>query len=95
MRKNENIDLASAFIQTDGNVKIKDICFNYDRDGGVRFSGYKKYEEDRCGIKKHIDIVMGKHQVELINECVGVVETYECFKEMEYFPSLERSESIE
>ncbi len=47
----------------------------------MEFTGYKD--------GKHIRIAMDKNQVELINECQGIMEVYEHYKEMEYFPEAE------
>lgn len=74
------IDLVRAIMQLEGNVKIVGTCFNYDKNGGVEFSGYSKLPDS-----KPLKITMDKHQVEAINQCSSVMEIYECYKEMEYF----------
>ena len=77
----KKIDLVRAFMQIEGNVEIKGICYNYNLEGGVSFLTYVEVNKKM----QHIDIVMDKNQVELLGECNTVSEIYECYKEMGYF----------
>lgn len=81
MSRNANIDLVKAFIQVEGNLDINSVCTNYDHNGGIKFSGYSKEDEEI----KQLEIVMNKNQVEAINSCSSVPEIYDCYKEMEFF----------
>lgn len=76
-----NIDLLSSFIEVEGQVKINGVCFNYDSEGGVQFSGYRKVGRDY----ERAEIAMNKLQVEAINECIGIREIYECYKDIKPF----------
>jgi len=78
---NANINLVNAFMQVEGNIEFFATCTNYERKGGVKFSGCRITDGER----KHIEVTMDKNQVELINECQTVLEIYKCYKEMEYF----------
>jgi len=50
-----NIDLVRTFLQIDGQIKLDGTCFNYDKNGGVEFTGYKD--------GRHTRIVMDKNQL--------------------------------
>lgn len=75
------IDLVRTFMQFEGNITLNDVCYNYDRNGGVQFHGHS---EDGDKTKSEY-IAMDKNQVEAINDCNSINEIYNCYKEMEYF----------
>lgn len=77
----KKVELIRAFMQIEGDLNITGTCFNYDRKGGVEFSGYIKVG----GEPYRITLIMGKRELELINDCNTVQEIYDCYKEMAYF----------
>lgn len=82
MNEQAKIDLVRSIMQVEGDVHLIGTCYNYNRDGGIEFTGYKNVCDDN---NKSISIVMDKYQVMAINDCNTVMEIYECYKEMEYF----------
>ena len=78
MNNKSNLDLVRAFLQVERGVNL--INTTHSLNGSVEFSGSKEFN----GEHKRVRFVMDKNQVELINECNGVIEIYECYKEMEY-----------
>jgi len=74
-----NIQLIKAIMQIEGEIYLNFTVYNYDGNGGVKFTGYNEYEDiEKC-------ITMNKSKVELINKCHGVKEIYDCYKKMSYF----------
>ncbi|MED4083906.1 hypothetical protein P4637_03390 [Halalkalibacterium halodurans] len=71
------IDLVKAFIQFEGNISINGTCYNFDKNGGIEFSGYTGSHTRK--------ITMDKYQVEALDNCKTIKEIYECYKEMSYF----------
>lgn len=78
------IDLVKSFMQFEGNLEIKGTCYNYDKKGGLCFSGISKTKKDE-GIIRPVKITMDKYQIEEINDCTTVEEVYGCYKKMGYF----------
>lgn len=80
MYKEARIDLIKAFIQFNGNVRLTHTTYNYDGEGGVKFSGC--YMD---GSTKPIHIVMDKYQVGAVMDCETITELHNCYDEMGYF----------
>jgi len=75
----KNVNLISALLEVDGNLKITLFEGNYNK-GGIKFSGH--HLDDECS---PVNIVLDKDQIEIINDCKGIEEVYNCYMELEIF----------
>lgn len=74
---NSKIDLIKSFIQLESGIDLNHTTFNYDKNGGIEFSGY-----DDNGLVK---FTLDKYQIETFNECQTIEEALEFYRDLEYF----------
>lgn len=81
--KKAKIDVIKSFMQFYGGFKINLTTYNYNDDGGIRFTGTKENGDS-------IYVVMDKYQVEAIQECETIEELHDVYIEMEFFWEVEK-----
>ncbi|SYX84635.1 hypothetical protein [Paenibacillus alvei] len=77
--KGDSIDLIKSLIQFEGNYTFSMITRNYDRLGGVCFSGNHNVT------KNSVNFVLDKEMVESLAAAKSIEEVIEIYREIGFF----------